>query len=174
MTYEQQNQVWAAKKFIEEGWTIEKVLSNKSKFCYFITCLNWLGYKNGSGSSYRDHRNGVYKDGVLLINHHHVDDICYIEIASDKNAEYIYGDNDPRYSGNPHPKLKGAEWITVWDFGKVVKDGPWWPEIHKVIQYWIDTAISKSNTLIEWAEKEKERISKEKLDREAAVVQSWS
>jgi hypothetical protein len=164
---------WASESFLKSEWLVEKVMSSSSLFCHFISNLSNLGITNASGSSYSNHCNAVYREGVLLIDYHNINDCCDIKIASNPNAKFIRGDQDSRSYGDPHPKLEGGEWVTVWSNGRLTKDGPWWPKIHEVIQYWIDYAeTSSKKNLAEYEEFEKQKIAL--IDnKETELANNW-
>lgn len=164
---------WSAENFIENEWSVEKVLLDCSHFCAFTGEMSHLKLTNASGSSYRDHCKAVYKDGVLLIDYHNTNNYCDIKIASDPNAIFSSGCQNSAAYGDPHPKLEGGEWIKVWD-GKILKDGPWWAKINGVIQYWINKGNEKSKKiLIQYGEYLVE-LEKSKQVDDSELIKNWS
>lgn len=164
---------WASESFLKSEWSVEKVLANASSFCSFISALSHLGITNASGSSYCDHCKAIYKDSVLLIDYHNVNNYCNIKISSNPNAKFSRGDQDSRSYGNPHPKLEGGEWVTVWSNGSLIKDGPWWPKIHEVIQYWIDYANKSAKNIFTQCEEYEKEKSLILNSIETELVNNW-
>lgn len=168
---------FSARNFIErlKDYSVDSILSKGSILDDFIHSLSGLRICNADGSSHCDHRLGFYKDGVLLISHHHTDNYCYIYIASNPNAKLILGDQNSRVSGNPDPRMSEGQFVGVWSNSyPQLKDGPWVNKVKEVIQYAIDSAITKANMIIE---EERFEIASQKLEQEKfnnELVNNWA
>lgn len=155
-------------------YTVDSVLGAKSIMDDFIHDLARYNLDNASGSSFRNHMLAVYKDGVLFYSRHHVDHICGIKIASDPSAKWQLGDQNSRYSGNPHPQLIGAEWVSVWaDAGPIV-EGPWEPKVREVLQYYIDALDISVEKGFEEEENKKTEFQLKQATKEMEMIKKWS
>ena len=161
----------------QSEYNLDNMLSNYHIMDNFIHALAGMKIDNASGGAFRACFLGFYKDGVLLGSTHHSDMNCDIKIASNPEAKFIYGCQDSRCYGDPHPSLSEGKWVTVWQShgrDSKIKDGPWVSKVKEVIQYAIDYAAKRAEFLID---KEAEEIKSRQLEKEKfenETNQNWA
>lgn len=101
-------------------------LSNRRSFCNLITDASHFKISGcWTGDAYREHRIGVYRNGVLFTNYWNTHDYCSIHVAENPRAELVLGCRNARAYGNPMPKPSEGKFVTVWRDGQWCLRGPW-------------------------------------------------
>lgn len=101
-------------------------LSDRNAFCTLVSDAHRLKVPGSwSGSAYGNHPRGVYREGLLFTDHHHIHDCGCIRAAEVPTAKLRLGCQDSRAHGNPMPSSSESGFVAVWSDGAWVMRGPW-------------------------------------------------
>lgn len=157
--------------------TIDQLLSSsKQHFDKFVHGLAEYKLDNATGSSFRRVFLGAYKDGVLIYSNHNTCNDCGIKIASNPKSNWLLGDQNPIYEGNPHPRLENGEWVEVWNGYnlKELKPGPWENKVREVLQYYINQYNAKVEDKRQKEEEKKIESQLKLAQKEQELINNWS
>lgn len=151
------------------GYTVDKVLGSRSKFCWLLVETAHAGLNNCSGSAYCCHPQCYRSDSgrVVLVNDWNTNDYCSVRVVDTPGATILRGANDSWGRGNPFPRASEGELVTVWNDGKWVKHGPWDDAvretvaelIEKLMRHRAQTCLEKHVKVLVW---EKEKVAADK------------
>lgn len=147
-----------------EELTAEMLLGSASLMEWFTTRMAHMNMMNMSGSSFRNHPQMYWKDGILITNPWSTQRSDSISIASDPSAKCFRGSQESCGHGNPYPSLSSGQFVSVWQGGKWTKEGPWQPAIISLLE----SLIASMRELLakQRADKESERLAYEKKQAE--------
>lgn len=157
-------------------YSVDTILSKAKAMDDFIHDLANHNMTNMSGGAYRQVNLCYYKDGILLISYHHVNNYCSIEIVDNPKADFevFRGCQDSRYPGNPHPVIHGARWVTVWSGGKWTKNGPWQKKIIDLLNKLTIDLEDKIKQQEIKVKQQKLEYEKQHQEYEKSILENWS
>lgn len=103
-----------------------------ARFCAIISAEKRVaGY--WSGSAFRHHPKGIFRERMVFTNEWNVNDYCSVAVATDPEAKLVLGCQDPAAHGNPLPRMSSGDLVAVYRNGKWIKDGPWCEKVVRIL-----------------------------------------
>lgn len=150
--------------------------SFREKVRYITNCWEARGRVNGffTGSSHGFHPHGFCLNGVLIYDHHNVNDYQTIIIANDpKNTEFLPAQNAPTAMyARALPEFVNGE-TAVWSDGKWLKRGSFIQKIQDLVDELYDKCL-RAEADAEKAKKLKEQQQiKEVQNKDKKLSEAW-
>lgn len=107
----------------------------REEFCAVVTSRGKGQHIDGywSGSAFRDHPVGVFREQLLFTNKWNVNNYCSVQVATDRNAKLVLGCQDSCARGNPYPTVTSGDLVTVYRDGEWIADGPWCEKVVRIL-----------------------------------------
>ena len=104
-----------------------------AEFCRIIPGDKRLpGY--WSGSAFRHHPQGIFRDRMIFTNEWNVNNYCSVKVMTDPDARLVLGCQESAAHGDPSPSASSGDLLAVYHNGQWIADGPWCEKIIKILE----------------------------------------
>ena len=104
-----------------------------AEFCSIITANRTKVVGHWSGSAFRDHPVGIFRERMIFANYWNTNNYCDVKVMIDPDATLVLGCQESGAHGNPYPKASSGDLVTVYRNGQWVSDGPWCEKIVRIL-----------------------------------------